>query len=161
MNLVLPPDWALLELDLAAPAFRCGEIEGRWRHVATHWPHVVFGVAAPPRGSAPLEYGFRFECSGYRQNPASAQPWIIESNTPLPGPRWPRGGTILSSVFRPEWRNGQCLYIPCDRLSIEGHPNWRKEHPSRLWQPARGIVCYLEQLHELFYQSDYSGVASA
>ena len=49
MNAPLPPDRALLELDLAAPEFRCGEIEGRWRHVATCWPHVVIAVAAPPR----------------------------------------------------------------------------------------------------------------
>jgi hypothetical protein len=161
MNLVLPPDRALLEQDLAAPEMRCGEIEGRWRHIATRWPHVIFGVAAPLRPNASLEYGFRFECSGYRQIPATAQPWNIQANAPLPGALWPQGGPIVSSVFRPEWRQGQCLYLPCDRMSIEGHPNWRSEHPSRLWQPSRGIICYLEQLHDLFYQSDYSGVARA
>jgi hypothetical protein len=160
MNLVLPPDRALLEVDLAAPGMRCAQIGGRWRHVTTRWPHVIFGVAAPPRPTAPVEYGFCFECSGYRQTPVTAQPWSIDSDAPLPGVLWPRGGPILSSVFRPEWRQGQCLYLPCDRLSIEGHPNWRNEHPSRLWQPTRGIICYLEQLHDLFHQSDYSGVAS-
>ncbi len=161
MNIVVPPDRTLLEQDLAAPGIRCGEIEGRWRHVATSWPYVIFGLAAPTRPNAPLEYGFRFECSGYRQVPATAQPWNIEANQPLPPPRWPKGGPIVSSVFRPEWRQGQCLYLPCDRLSIEGHPNWRNEHPSRLWQPQRGLICYLEQLHDLFFQGDYSGLACA
>ena len=42
---------------------------------------------------------------------------------------------------------------------MEGHDQWRNEHPSRLWQPTRGIICYLEQLYELFNQSDYAGVA--
>lgn len=161
MNVVLPPDRALLEQDLAAPAIRCGEIDGRWRHVATSWPHVIFGVAAPPKPNAPLEYGFRFECSGYRQNPVTAQPWNIEANQPLAAALWPKGGPIVSSVVRPEWRQGQCLYLPCDRLSIEGHPDWRSQHPSRLWQPKRGLICYLEQLHDLFFESDYSGLARA
>jgi hypothetical protein len=159
MTVPPPPDRLLLEQDLAAPGIRCGEIEGRWRHVATCWPHVIFAVSAPPRGNEPLEFGFRFECSGYRQNPATAQPWDLKADTPLPGARWPRGGLIFSSVFRPEWKQGHCLYLPCDRMSIEGHGNWQNDHPSRLWQPKRGLICYLEQLHELFHQSDYSGVA--
>jgi hypothetical protein len=53
------------------------------------------------------------------------------------------------------------LYLPCDRMSIEGHDNWRNEHPNRLWQPDRGIICYLEQLNGLFFESDYSGVCGA
>jgi hypothetical protein len=157
----LPPDRVLLELDLAAPAFRCGEIEGQWRHLATTWPHAVFAVAAPPRPRAPDTYEFRFNCSGYRATPVSAQPWDHAANRSLPDARWPTGPRILSSIFRPEWRNGQCLYLPCDGMSIEGHPNWRIEHPSRLWQPDRGIICYLEQLHGLFFDSDYSGVRGA
>jgi hypothetical protein len=161
MNNPIPPDRLLLDQDLAAPDIRCGEIEGRWQHVATRWPHVVFGVSAPPRANAPLEYGFRFECSGYRQNPVTAQPWDLNGGTPLARAQWPTGRSIVPSVFRPEWKQGHCLYLPCDRMAIEGHDIWRNEHPSRLWQPARGIICYLEQLHELFYQSDYSGVVGS
>ncbi len=159
MNALVPPDRAMLEQDLAAPDFRCGEVEGRWRYVATQWPHVVIAVSAPERPNALAEFGFRFECSGYRQNPATAQPWDLQANRPLPGQRWPKGRTIVPSVFRPEWKQGQCLYLPCDRMSIEGHDGWRNEHPSRLWQPSRGIICYLEQIYELLNQSDYTGVA--
>jgi hypothetical protein len=46
-------------------------------------------------------------------------------------------------------------------MSIEGHPNWINEHPARLWQPDRGIICYLEQIYDLFNQSDYAGVVGA
>jgi hypothetical protein len=161
MNIPLPPDRILFEQDLAAPEFRCGEIEGRWRHVATRWPYAIFAVPAPERPNAPREFFFRFECSGYRQNPATAQPWDVDADRPLPPNRWPTGTSMVPSVFRPGWKNGQCLYLPCDRLSIDGHTDWHHQHPSRLWQPARGIICYLEQLYELLNQSDYTGVCSA
>lgn len=161
MNIPLPPDRVLLEQDLAAPEFRCGGVEGRWRHVVTQWPHVVIAVAAPARPNAPLEYGFRFECTGYRNNPITAQPWDVQANTPLPSHRWPTGPSIVRSVFRPDWKQGQCLYLPCDRMSIDGHDNWRNQHPNRLWHPARGIICYLEQIYDLLNQSDYTGMVGA
>lgn len=161
MNVVVQPDRLLLDMDLAAASFRCGEIEGRWRHIATQWPYVIIAISAPPRPSGPTEFGFRFECTGYRQRPVTAQPWDIATDTPLPRANWPTGTAIVPSVFRFDWKHGHCLYLPCDRLSIEGHDQWRTQHPSRLWQPSRGIICYLEQLYDLFHESDYSGVLGA
>ncbi len=161
MNTAPSPAQLLLEQDLAAAEMRCGEVEGRWRHVMTLWPHVTFAVSAPVRPNAPAEFGFRFECSGYRQTPVTAQPWDLGTGVALPKPKWPTGRLIVSSVFRPEWKQGHCLYLPCDRMSIEGHPNWINEHPARLWQPERGIICYLEQIYELLNQGDYSGVVGA
>jgi hypothetical protein len=161
VNAPLAPDRLMLEQDLAAAPFRCGEAEGRWRFVSLNWPHVVIAVSAPERANSPSEFGFRFECTGYRQTPVTAQPWDIGSNTPLATGCWPKGPTFVSAVFRPDWKFGQCLYLPCDRLSIEGHGDWASKYPSRLWNPARGIVCYLEQLYDLFHHSDYSGVANA
>ena len=160
MNVSFPPDQALFAQDLVAPAFRCGEIEGRWRHIATAWPHAIIAVSAPERPNAPREYGFRFECSGYRQNPVTGQPWDVDANVPLPAPRWPTGDGVVASVFRPTWKQGQCLYLPCDRMAIDGHDDWRHQHPNRLWQAARGIICYLEQIFELLNQSGYTGVCS-
>jgi len=154
---VKSPSEALLKMDLEAPAFRCGEIEERWRLITTVWPHATIAVTAAPRPNAPTEYEFRFECSGYRQTPATGQPWDTGTNMPLPADRWPTGRAIVPSIFRPEWKNGTCIYLPCDRLSIEGHPNWLSDHPAQLWDTTRGIVCYLEQLHELLTSNDYTG----
>jgi hypothetical protein len=161
MNTPLSPGEALLRQDLAAPDFRCGEIDGRWRHVSTNWPFAIIAVSAPERPRSPLEYGFRFECTGYRQSPVTAQPWDLLNNRPLAPALWPMGPVMVSAVFRPEWKGGNCLYLPCDRMSIEGHDNWRTVYPSRLWQSDRGIICYLEQIYELFHQSDYSGIRSS
>jgi hypothetical protein len=161
MNILVPPGLTALQHDLAAPEFRRGEIEGRWRGVGTAWPYTIITVSAAPRPRAPSEFGFRFECSGYRQSPVTARPWDVAANAPLPPNRWPTGTTIVPSVFRPGWKNGQCLYLPCDRMSIDGHDQWRSQHPSRLWQPSRGIICYLEQIYDLLNQSDYTGVSGA
>lgn len=161
MNTPLSPGEALLRQDLAAPAFRCGEIDGRWRQVSTSWPYAIIAVSAPERSRSFVEYAFRFECTGYRQSPVTAQPWDIQNSKPLAADQWPAGPVMVSAVFRPDWKNGQCLYLPCDRMSIEGHNNWRTAYPSRLWQSERGIICYLEQIYELFHQSDYSGTRSS
>lgn len=154
------PDQQLIEQDLAAPEFRCGEIEGKWRHVATNWPHVIIAVSAGTRPNGPPEYVFRFDCSGYRQSAPTARPWDSETNTPLPSSRWPTGRSVVPSVFRYEWKGGSCLYLPCDRVAFEGHANWTHEHPNRLWDTSRGIVCYLEQLHDLLNSRDYTGPVS-
>lgn len=161
MTAVKPPGELMLLEDLAAPRFRCGEVEGKWRLLSLAWPYAVIGVSAAPRPGSPAEYVFRFECSGYRQSPATAQPWDFDANAPLPPPRWPGGKSIVPSIFRPEWKDGTCLYLPCDRISLEGHGDWLHQHPNRLWQPAIGITCYLDQIYELLDQSDYAGVRGA
>ena len=58
-------------------------------------------------------------------------------------------------MFRPDWKGGTALYLPCDRESIAGHDNWRHEMPSKIWRPSAGIVQYLELVHELLNCADY------
>ena len=161
MNAPVNPSETLLARDLAAPEFRCGQIDGRWRLVSEAWPHVVIAVSAAPRPNSPPEFGLRFECSGYPQQAVTAQPWNLATNGALAAHLWPRGKLILPSVFRPEWHSGTCLYLPCDRISMNGHDVWVNQHPNRLWHPARGIICYLEQVHDLLNQDDYTGAVAA
>ena len=158
MTEIIPPDRLVFERDLAAPIFRSGEIEGRWRMHSVAWPFAHIAVRAPKRTNAPEEFAFRFECRGYPQKSATAQPWDLATGQPLAASLWPGGGPLITAVFRPDWENGSCLYIPCDRISIEKHPNWPNEHPWRLWQASRGILCYLEQIYDLLHSSDYSGL---
>jgi hypothetical protein len=157
MNTVIPPDRQLLEQHLNRAEFRLAQLEGRWRFVNLTWPHVTIAVSAAARPNAPAEYGLRLECTGYPVRPVTAQPWDLDKSAPLALSQWPNGRSIVPSIFRPEWKGGICLYIPCDRLSIEGHVNWAQEHQRRLWDPSRGIVCYLEQIYELLNQDDYTG----
>jgi len=161
VNALAPPDRAALQLHLAAPDFRCGQIEGRWRLSRVEWPYVVIVISAAPRSNAPEEYAFRFRCDGYPITPVTGQPWDEATNQPLASHRWPGGHQVVPSVFRPDWMGGICLYLPADRQSIVGHENWRTEYPYRLWQPARGILCYIEQVHDLLHSTDYMGTRGA
>jgi hypothetical protein len=147
-----PPDERALRADFSKGAFRLGELERRWRLVNVAWPHVLIAVTAKDG----REYVLRFNCAGYPQVPPTAGPWDIAGNTVLAANQWPRsGGGRVGSVFRPDWKNGIALYLPCDRESITGHANWRTEMPSKIWNPRLGIVQYLELAHELLNCSDY------
>lgn len=155
-----PPDRKAFDADIAKAAFRLGEAEGRWKLLSVAWPYAVIELTAAKREKAPDAYAFRFELSGYPAG-GTACPWDRETDRPLHFASWPTGRSIVPSIFRPEWKDGSCLYWPVDRVSLEGHDGWRNEHPSRLWERERGILCYLEQLHDLLTAADYSGVRGA
>jgi hypothetical protein len=135
-----------------------GEVKDRWRLGLIEWPAADIAVTAAERAGAPTEWWFRFDCTGYPQQAVTGRPWDIETKQPLPGQRWPAGRLRVPAVFRPEWKGGICLYLPCDRCAMEGHEKWRTEHPALMWSPTRGIILYLEELHALLNSSDYSGV---
>lgn len=148
---MLPPDERMLRLHLESGRFRSGVAAGRWRLVLLNWPHVVIGIRA--RDAA--EFGFRFHCTDYPQTAVTAQPWDLDANAPLPGNRWPKGGGRIERAFNPGWKNATCLYLPCDKQAIEGHDNWRHEHPALLWDPQKGLCKYLGIIHELLNSGDY------
>ena len=147
------PDQRAFEADVAKAAFRLGEIEGRWRLIKTDWPYAFIVVTAKDR----QEYVLRLDCGGYPQAPPTGGPWDLTRNEVLAFDEWPRGQEgRVSAVFRTGWKNGTALYLPCDRESIAGHPNWRQEMPSKIWRPTDGIVQYLELVHELLHCRDYA-----
>lgn len=153
----LTPDERVLRLHLESGRFLSGAAGGRWRMVSLKWPHLVVGV----RARDGIEYGFRFECTGYPRTAATAQPWDLAVDRALPADRWPRGRARVSLAFNPGWKNATSLYLPCDRHAIEGHDNWKHDHPALLWDPEKGICKYLGIIHELLNSSDYEGSRAA
>jgi hypothetical protein len=151
----------VLRAHLDAGPFLSGVDRGRWRLVALSWPHVIIAVSAAERSGAPPEYTFRFECSGYPQTAPTAQPWSEFDNVPLPPERWPGGRSRVPAAFNPSWKSGQALYLPCDRLAIQGHDPWLTQHPSMIWSPRRDITQYLHVVYDLLNSSDYSGLRCA
>ncbi|HWE99769.1 MAG TPA: hypothetical protein VG248_08240 [Caulobacteraceae bacterium] len=117
------------------------------------WPHAFLGVFARDG----REFVIRFECSGFPTSLPTGGPWDLARNAPLAFDLWPRSrGGRLGAVFRPDWKGGSALYLPCDRLSIPGHDGWATQMPSKIWRPASGIVQYLELVHELLHSRDYT-----
>ena len=150
------PDERTFRQHLAGGAFLRGSARGRWRLVKIAWPHAVIAVSAAPRAGSPSEYGFRFELTNYPQVPPTAQSWDLEHDRPLEPGRWPTGRSRLAGAFNPGW-NAQALYLPCDRLAIQGHDAWVTQHPSMIWRPSGDITQYLSVLHELLTSGDYTG----
>lgn len=134
----------ILEEHLVSARFLSGAAGGRWKLVELMWPNLFVEVVARDA----RRFVLRFECSGYPDHPPTATPWDRLRGQMLPPPHWPRGGRV-SQVFNPGWKNGTALYLPCDREGIAGHPNWLTEYPWLIWKPARGLVQYLEAVHEI------------
>jgi hypothetical protein len=150
---VIGPDQRAFHADVAKAAFRLGEIEGRWRLIVVAWPFSFIGLAARDG----REYVLRLNCTGYPQAAPTGGPWDISTDRILAFDLWPRGrGGRVSAVFRTDWKGGTALYLPCDRESLAGHDNWRRDMPSKMWRPADGIVHYLEIIHELLQSRDYA-----
>ncbi len=147
------PDERAFSADVKKASFRLGQAEDRWQLIDTLWPFVLISVCAKDDQA----FTIRFNCIGYPQSPPTGGPWDPSRNAVLSFDLWPQGhGGRVSAVFRPDWKNGTALYLPCDRESIAGHSNWCQEMPSKIWRPTDGIIQYLELIHELLNSSDYS-----
>jgi hypothetical protein len=155
---VTRPDERALRADLSAGAFQLGVYEKRWTLGSIAWPNVFIAITAADRDGAPGEYWLRFDCAGYPQVAPTARPWECSADVPLPPAKWPGGSSRVPAVFRPDWKDGVCLYLPCDRIAAEGHDNWPAEYPSLQWSPSRGIILYLQEVHSLLNSSDYKGL---
>jgi hypothetical protein len=153
----MSPDEKALRSDVESGRFLAGEARGRWRLISIEWPYVQIGVMAKDEH----EFILRFDCGGFPQNPPTARLWDAARNAPLPLGDWPKGGGRIAAVFNQNWKSGVALYLPCDRTAIEGHDNWQHEHPAKIWNPAKGIVQYVEIVHELLQSRDYVARAAA
>lgn len=155
------PDERAIHSDLNGAAFLLGVRDERWHLVAPiDWPYVYIAISAAERQKAPKEYVFRFNCAGYPRG-VTGSLWDLARKALPAITAWPAGRIRVPSVFRPDWKEGVALYLPCDSVSIQGHDAWHSKHPSQCWSEKIGIVRYLEVLSELLNSSDYSGLRSA
>lgn len=157
----LMPDERVFREHLEAGPFQSGVDRERWRLISVNWSYAVIAVSAAPRPDAPNEFCFRFELSNYPSLPPTAQPWNVETNAALEFSKWATGEGRVQLAFNPSWKNGICLYLPCDRQSIEGHDAWHYQHPEMIWSPAGDITQYLKIVYDLLNSKDYTGIRSA
>jgi hypothetical protein len=157
----MDPDERVFRMHIERGPFQSGMDRQRWRLLSIDWPYVLIGICAATRAGGPTEYMLRFECSNYPHLAPTAQLWDPDRGIPLDPSRWPTGRFRVPLAFNPAWKNGQCLYLPCDRLSFEGHEGWRMQHPSMIWSPASDITLYLRIVHDLLNSNDYTGTRGA
>lgn len=147
----MQPDEIVLRADLVSARFLSGEDRNRWQLRDLQWPYLIVDVIARDNRS----YTFRLECSGYPANAPTGTFWDLDTNTRLSFDRWPTGGERIQLAFKPGWKDGNALYIPCDRESFIGHDAWISQYPQIIWNPTRGITLYLEVVFDLLQSRDY------
>lgn len=152
----MPPDESSLCADLASARFLSGEDRGRWQFRILQWPHLFVDV----RAKDGRDFTLRLDCSGYPANPPTGTFWDMATGSRLSFDKWPAGGERIQLAFKCGWKDGNALYIPCDRESIAGHDAWVSQYPQMIWNSSRGITMYLEIVHSLLQSRDYVGTTS-
>jgi hypothetical protein len=158
---VLPPDARILHEHLHAVAFQFGVDRGWWRETRWTFPYVDIAVSAAVRAGAPTEYVFRFECTSYPTQAPLAVVWDATLDQRVALPLRPAGRDRVGLVFRKDWKEGQYLYTPFDRVALQDHVDWPAKHPATAWNRAFTITMYLTDLHGLLASSAYTGMAGA
>lgn len=141
--------------------FQSGVDLGKWQLSDIAWPYVYIKVAAASNETWPPFYCFQFECANYPVAGVTARPWDLEKKEPLDTKKWPGGKNRVPSVFNPGWNNAQCLYLPCDKVAINGHPDWPSKYSQWIWKTDSDITLYLDVVHGLLNSSDYTGPRGA
>jgi hypothetical protein len=147
------PDEAAVAADLGSFWFRKGEHAGKWRLIGHHHPELFIAVAAAPRPASPEWFLFRLDVMGFRVMGPTGQLWHGGEDRPYMTDERPKSGPnpmIYFSEF------GPCLYHPLDRLAFAGG-HWANEYLDVRWQPTDHLTRYLETLHGLLHDSEYTG----
>lgn len=152
----MAPDEQFLRADLTSARFLSGEDRNRWQLRKLEWPYLYVNVT----GRDGREFTLRLNCSGFPSSAPTGTFWDLSTNSRLAFDRWPQGGERIQLAFKPGWKNGDALYIPCDRESFVGHDCWAAQYPQLIWKPSKGITHYLEVVHELLQSRDYACAAA-
>lgn len=153
----MTPDERTFRAHLEEGPFRAGVEAGRWWLVAIDWPIAFMAIRAAHRPASPDAFILKFELSNYPATGPTAAPWDPVTGTLTGADRRPKGDRV-GLAFRTNWKDGQALYIPCDRQAFDGHEGWANQHPQWVWDPGKDITLYLRLASELLNDDDYLGV---
>ena len=154
----MSPDERSFREHVKSPRFQDGVGRGRWQMVGDiAWPIAMIAVTASPRDGAPSEYVLRLDLTGYPETAPTATPWNLITGDVLEPVLRPKGERV-GHAFRTDWENGRALYAPFDRVALNSHSDWRKQHPRRAWDSSKDLAWLLQILHEMLNNDDYTGV---
>jgi hypothetical protein len=153
----IAPDEAAFRAHTGGGRFLAGVDAGEWGRPETCWPHAIIAVSAAERDGSPDEYFLRFLLSGYPNVGATACVWNADEGRMAMEAERPKV-RFSPSPFRTDWRNGEALYLACDRVAADTHSDWPQKYPGDLWDPKRGISKYLISVHEILHSDAYTGI---
>ena len=154
----MSPDERVFRNHIVGPRFIDGVAAGRWRIArGIDWPHVLIAVSARARDNSPGEFFLYFDLSGYPASAPTAGLWDPTRNAVLSPELRPKGERV-GGLFRSDWEGGAALYAPFDRVALQSHPEWTREHPRRSWDAKKDLAWILQYIYELLHDVDYTGV---
>lgn len=139
---------------LDAADYLAGEMEGNWgthNNEGPEWPFVIFWIKLEDGGKIYLRFNFQ----DYNRLAPNSIPWDQTTNNVLDSPKWPKYNKRCSQIFRPEWRR-DALYLPCDRIAINGHGDWPQKHPYLIWKAGDSFVKYLKEVYQALNPDSYA-----
>lgn len=142
-----------LNADLAADAVQVGVALGQWKILRSEFPYVLVSFSTSRQTHLSGSVVVRFDCTDYPDRPATACAWNIDGDTPLSPDQRPRGGRA-TMTFRSDWEGGRALYLPCDRMAIDSHPDWANQYPHDLWDSTKGIAEYFQLVSTILTEAD-------
>ena len=148
----LSPDEVALRRDLESLAFRLGTRRRKWNLLLLRFPLLYVQIEAPQRAQGPASFLLRVDAAGYRATAPTAALWDGPADTPLAETHRPHGasGTVLIGFSS---GCGVCLYHPIDRGA---RAHWPQAHHDLAWGPDSTIITFLETVHALVHDTDYS-----
>lgn len=152
-------DKGMFKKHVSEASFQNGVDKGRWEILSNEdfpeWPKVLVRIRARAKKDTPGSFTFRFDLSGYPSTAPTCCIWDEEKKAILEDSKWPKGPTYVSKVFNHGWRK-DALYSPCDRIAMQGHDNWKTDHPDYYWQSSFSIKVYVQFIHDLLNSDDYA-----
>ena len=147
-----PPDEAEIRRDLQSPWFKKGAAQGKWRLVGLFFPELYIAFSAAPRPGSPDFYLHKMNVEGFRAVGPTGQLWHGGEDRPLSAAERPQG--VGAAPYFSDF--GPCLYHPIDRLAFAGG-HWANEYPDERWRADNHLTRYLEVLHGILHDPEYTG----
>jgi hypothetical protein len=150
------PDERAFRVHLEEGPFRAGVEDGRWWLIAIDWPIAFIAVRAVHRPGGPDAFVLRFDLTNYPSAAPTSAPWDLTTGALMGAERRPKGERI-GAAFNAGWNGGSALYIPCDRIALQGHDAWPGQYRAWIWDDRKDITFYLRLVSELLNEDDYTG----
>ena len=147
----MKPDEKIFSDHLGNVDFQLGLENYDWGidEIERDWPNKIIWIKSHIKINGTEKIYLFFNLENYPEQAPTSYPWDILKDTKLIASEWPKGNPSINSAFNAGWKSGSALYIPCDRIAMQGHENWKQNHPDIWWTSDKTITHYLKTVFRL------------